>query len=596
MGYSRFSLILRSIVLFSMLILISGCGGGGGGGSADTDNGQDPGGGGATPGIPTGSSYERLTEYTYNNTANEVTNYTITIKNAAGLPLLEIEYDSSGADNTWYTADDIVSEYTKVTFDAQGRYLQWTIYSGMGADGKWFTSDDMCTYLMKTVQENGNTWRYAYYSDPGTDKLWGTSDDVVMRYFDITYDASYRMTVIKGYEAGADATFFTVDDLLKSYETNSYNGAGKVLREVYSDEGPGADGIWYTADDRGLDYTAYSYDENGRLLRRTEYRYESYTGSGYILGIGPDRTWFTADDIPEDYYTYDYDANGRKIHEYSCSSAGSDGVWFTGDDIKTLNRGYTYSADGSLLQEVDYYSAGQDGTFGTSDDLLNEKTEYLKQLTIPSGSGGADSTPPSIVTSSPADNAIDINVNLQYISITLSEGCIFYQSMATFNGISALNLPNSGGSGQYIGISLASFTPLSPYTTYTLTITGLMDKSGNVMPTKTISFTTGAADTIPPSITSSYPASGAGSISRNLSSVNVYFSEPIIFDSSMIEILPVIPGMDSSRISCSYSTVTIDLTGITLAANQGYEFNFTGVKDLSNNIMPTDTVWFTTGN
>jgi hypothetical protein len=609
MGKGLIANTFRLFLVFSIIALFSGCGGGGGG-SGSTGTGENTSGigkdtgDGIDLGTPAGSSYERKTTYSYSYpSTTTIQLYDVTIKAADNLTTTIISYSGPGPDNTWYTSDDIIGNYSRMSYDSQKHYRGTVEYGGPGKDNKWFTGDDFVIFMAKYIGKNGDDERVAYYFDPGQDMQWNTGDDQIQYYFDVHYTASGVMDLTKRYESGSDKTFFTADDVQISWDTGTFNAGNNLLREVYSNNGQGPDGAWFTADDPDLGYDDYSYDASGKLLSRKRYDTRTYLNSSYVMGYGPDNTWFTSDDVPDECYTYEYDAKGLKTNEFSWST-GSDNRWNTADDIKAYSRGYHYDQNGSLYEEVEYENAGTDGKWDTHDDVLDEKIEYFSQLTIPPGNGPADTTPPVITASNPVGNAIGVSVNTTSISVVLSEDCIFYKAMVSINGISALTLGTSGGYGigwgKYMSIDLKSLLPLSPSTIYTLTITGLMDRVGNVMPTRTISFTTGVADTTLPSIYSSLPASGASSVSRTLTTVEINFSEPIAFDSSMLEIFPTIPGMNSTRISYSSSSasgsVKINLTGLTLAANQGYEFDFTGVKDLSGNVMPPDSIWFTTGN
>lgn len=578
------------LVLGLLVFGFQGCGGGGGGGGSDSTINPLDKDDTLQPSILTGSSYERHTTYsTYGDNDGEIESYSLSVLDSKGRTIQEIEYTDAGADNTWYTADDIVDNYYMQSYDDQGELQEWVYYEGMGKDGKWFTADDLCTWYYKIVSQKGTTKRYAQYNDPGADGTWRTDDDWVSRWGDVTFDEAGRLTEEIWYRGGSDGTISS-DDSAYYHQKYTYTANGQSDRYMYSN-GIGADLTWFTADDEDYRYTVYSYDADGRRVEATNYD-SSGTGTSkttwsYEDGRVVKRELYTSNGDGQltlySYETQEYDAQGNCMREVS----------YTSDDKISAYYTYVYDTNGKLVEEENYFDAGDDGDWKTEDDVIAYKSEYLSQLDIPTGAGEADTTAPTVTSSSPADKATGVSVTPGSMYIELSEDVICYRSQLTISGIPGLEKDNVSYYGNELDIDLYGIV-LTANTPYTLTISGLMDKSGNVMPATTISFTTGAADTTAPVISYSNPYNDEDGVSTTIGQLYVGFNEQIVFDSSMLAITPAISGFASSRVSYSYKTVFIDLSGLTLAAGTTYTLTFTDVKDWSDNVMPATSISFTT--
>ncbi len=165
--------------------------------------------------------------------------------------------------------------------------------------------------------------RVSYTS--GADMTWLTDDDDVRSYDDYSYDTNDNQTRRAYYNsAGADMTWFTGDDGVSSYNGYTYDVNGNQTRQAYYNSA-GIDGTWFTSDDVVSSYSGYTYDTNGDQTRQAYY----YSWSG---GAGLDGIWFTTDDVPYSYTDYTHDTSGNRIGLTSYNAAGIDGIWFTDDD------------------------------------------------------------------------------------------------------------------------------------------------------------------------------------------------------------------------------------------------------------------------
>ncbi len=540
----RHNLLACFLAVLWMATVLSGCGGGGGG--IVPEDTVDP---------DAIASYQRSTSYSLaSGNTGDITGYSISSRRADENLVAAVTYRGPGQDGSWYTGDDDVSFYIRGTYDAQGRREASTRYRGMGRDGRWFTDDDIIAGQDRVIEKNGSTWRYAWYADPGTDRTWGTGDDVATWYYELETDASARAVALTAYEEGDDGRLFTGDDELLSHEEYEYDADGRRIRLKRS-SGKGVDGTWFTTDDIGFSSVESIY-ESGRLARENTY---SSSISSTTSNPGPDDEWLTGDDVPEYYETSEYDAAGTDVTTYM-HTPGADAEWGNADDAA----------------------------------LPSGRIETFEQVAVPSGPVAVDSVPPTVSSSDPAAGALDVSVGTSSVTVDFTEDVIFYPSMLTVTGGVDTSRDYLTDEGSSITIYLAD-RPLSHGTTYTLTFTGLMDRSGNVMADISISFTTGPEDKTPPSISRSIPADGAGDVDADLLSIWVEFSEDVLLEASMIGISPAIPGFTSANYLFYPAAVYIDLAGLTLAPDQKYTVTFIGVQDLSGNVMPQAGVSFTTG-
>ncbi len=164
----------------------------------------------------------------------------------------------------------------------------------------------------------------------------------------------------------------------------------------------------------------------------------------------------------------------------------------------------------TLIDMRDYTSGMQMRVIGFSGNYFTAQVMPRYQSDI------IDLRPPTVVTTTPTDGAVDVN--------------LYYPQTATFNKpMDADTLTNTtflltGPSGAVSGVvsydaatKTASFTPdaaLSAFSIYTATLTtGVQDAYGAPLAAPYVwNFTTGAADVIPPAITGQYPDPDATNI------------------------------------------------------------------------------------
>jgi hypothetical protein len=214
---------------------------------------------------------------------------------------------------------------------------------------------------------------------------------------------------------------------------------------------------------------------------------------------------------------------------------------------------------------------------------------------------GQDTTPPAVLSTTPANGATDIATNTS-VTATFSESMDASSITSSFTLSSAAGAV--AGTVSYTAPSkIATFSPaadLSSNTTYTATVSNqVKDLAGNNMSANyTWSFTTtSSADTTPPSVLSTTPTDGANDIAIN-TSVTATFSESM--DASSITssfTLSSAAGAVAGTVSYAESSKTATFSP---AANLNSNTIYTAavsnqVKDLAGNNMSANYTWsFTT--
>ncbi len=236
-----------------------------------------------------------------------------------------------------------------------------------------------------------------------------------------------------------------------------------------------------------------------------------------------------------------------------------------------------------------------------------QSTNYWVDVVFTTGS--TDTTPPTVTATTPASGATGV-------SVTASVTASFSEAMdpATI-GTSTFELRNPAGSLVPAAVTynatsrVATLSPnssLAAATTYTVTIKGgatdprVKDLAGNALATaRTWSFTTAAADTTPPTVTATSPASGATGVSVT-SAVTASFSEamdPATIVGSNFELRTSGGALVPAAVSYNALTNVATLTpSAALAGLATYTATVTvGVKDLAGNALATAKIWsFTT--
>ncbi|ADV82048.1 Ig-like domain-containing protein [Terriglobus saanensis] len=288
--------------------------------------------------------------------------------------------------------------------------------------------------------------------------------------------------------------------------------------------------------------------------------------------------------------------------------------------LNTTTFRLTSSAGTAITGTVGYVAGGNTATFTPSAALL-PSTTYVATITT----GAQDTTgtplaalyqwafrtvpaptPPTVISTTPANNAAGVPVN-QSILATFSEA----MNPTTINGTSfTLTAPGGvvvAGTVSYLATgSIATFAPaenLAISTTYVATITtGAQDLLGIGMANNYVwTFTTAAtSDTTKPTVISTIPANGATGVAFN-TAVTATFSEAM--DPSTITAASFTvtgPGTTPVAGSVTYAAVGNTAT-FTPTVNLVPGTLFTGTittvaSDLAGNTLAVNYVWtFTTG-
>src|SRR4051812_11678333 len=271
---------------------------------------------------------------------------------------------------------------------------------------------------------------------------------------------------------------------------------------------------------------------------------------------------------------------------------GAGNQWIL-DPASDLAAGVTYTATltGGITDTSTNAFAGASWTFTTA--------------------APADTTPPTVTATSPADGATGVAVDAN-VTATFSE------PVKAVNGTN-FKLRNTatntvvGATVTYDATSLTgTLNPgasLAAGTQYTATLTGgataIRDNANNPLATRSWTFTTAGTasggDTTPPTVTATTPASGATGVSRT-ADITATFSEAVrAVNGTNFTLRKTSTGTKVSA-TVSYDATTHVGTlnpGVTLAANTTYTVTLTGgpaaIRDIANNPLTTVTWTFTTG-
>jgi len=217
----------------------------------------------------------------------------------------------------------------------------------------------------------------------------------------------------------------------------------------------------------------------------------------------------------------------------------------------------------------------------------------------------ADVTPPTVISTDPANNATAVAVN-KIITATFSEA-MDPSTLGTATFTLRQGTTVIPGTLTYAGTT-ENFTPasnLAANTVYTATMsTGVKDLAGNALASNYVwSFTTAAtADVLPPSVLSTDPANNAAGVAVN-KIVTAIFNEAM--DQSTISTATVtVTGLGgvpvTGTVSYASAANTVTFTpAVNLGANTTYTGTIkggpTGAKDLAGNALANNYLWnFTT--
>ncbi len=239
--------------------------------------------------------------------------------------------------------------------------------------------------------------------------------------------------------------------------------------------------------------------------------------------------------------------------------------------------------------------------FGNSNDTGSTHGEGRVSTNSFTVTAGADTTPPTVSTTSPANNATGVVVNTA-VAATFNEPI----APAT---MTAASFTLSGGVTGTVSLNpagtIATFTPsasLANSTMYTATLTtAITDVAGNALAANRVwSFTTGAgADTTPPTVTSRSPDNNAMGVAVS-TAVTGTFDEAIAPATLTVASFLLRAGVDNVTGTVSLNpagTIATFNPSAPLADNTTYTATFTtAITDVAGNALAANHEWsFTTG-
>ena len=210
----------------------------------------------------------------------------------------------------------------------------------------------------------------------------------------------------------------------------------------------------------------------------------------------------------------------------------------------------------------------------------------------------ADTTPPMVSSTSPADAATAVAVN-SAITATFSEvmlkstlNAITFE-LATLQGVPVTGVVSASS-------TTATFTPsadLAANTQYiAILTTGVTDSAGNALAANfRLNFTTGTApDTTPPTVSSTAPENAATGVALN-SSVSASFSEAMMnstLTSASFQVKDTSGGaLVSGTVSVSGNTATYKPSVPLVASTQYTATISTGARDAAGNALAAGFTW-----
>lgn len=329
-------------------------------------------------------------------TADDSASAVVSLKDSNGYPIISAQITSGGMgpDGKWLSGDETLFGYSYAEYNDAGFQTRRANFSARGADNKWFTSDDLpsaSNYWVRELDAEGRIvmeLRMDASLAPGEAAF---SESHISRYQVYNEDRSLSVTLFRA-DFGADGQPFTADDILPwPYSVTTPEGLDQFRQ-------PGPDGIWFTADDVRSNYIVYSFDG----LRRTEQRFDagdvlisyteivpltasSYRLNSYALDESEQMVLSSYSIVEEDLNGYplvtiyydvadvisyaeytERDANGNIIRQGWSYAPGPDGIWASGDDFSYYAL-YFFNAEGQQIGSGTE-RVGADGLWGTEDD------------------------------------------------------------------------------------------------------------------------------------------------------------------------------------------------------------------------------------
>ncbi|MBI5000127.1 MAG: Ig-like domain-containing protein, partial [Euryarchaeota archaeon] len=244
-------------------------------------------------------------------------------------------------------------------------------------------------------------------------------------------------------------------------------------------------------------------------------------------------------------------------------------TWFSADASAPYSYSFNWPSGSGYYE---FYSVAIDnaGNIESAPTSADTKAMY-------------DSTAPTIVTTTPADDGINISTDAGTYVIHFSE------AMNTSAGTVQTNLPGiswawSADKMWYNG----TYTTLQASTMYYVNLTGHTDLAGNALSgDANKAFTTaisgGPTDTTAPTIISTTPSDSATGIATSAGTCVIHFSEAMNTSAGTVE--TNLPGVSWAW---SADKMWYNGTYTTLQASTTYYVNLTGYTDLAGNALSGD--------
>ncbi|MDP3500580.1 MAG: Ig-like domain-containing protein, partial [Myxococcales bacterium] len=266
---------------------------------------------------------------------------------------------------------------------------------------------------------------------------------------------------------------------------------------------------------------------------------------------------------------------GSVVYLFNPSLTFSSEVWSASNTTLTL----TPSSSLQLSQSYSVAVAGQD----VAGNAMMPAYSYTFTT-----EAAADTMAPTIVTTVPDDNAVNVPVN-NGLLLTFSEP--MNPASVQLALTPTVSLTTATWSNNNTELAIGPTTSFAASTLYGATITGA-DVAGNALTATTIRFTTSAPpDMTPPSVMSSTPANAAASVPV-ATRLSLTFSEPMNTASVSVDVTPD-PGLGVPTWSNNDQTVTFAAPMADWAPSASVTVEVDG-RDVAGNPMMTSTVSFTT--
>ncbi len=313
-------------------------------------------------------------------------------------------------------------------------------------------------------------------------------------------------------------------------------------------------------------HTGHLWTSTGQLLGTVTFSSESASGWQQAnfatpVTIAANTTYVASYFAPVGQYAADNSyfsagVNSGPLHALSSASAGGNGVYVYGGGFPTSSFNAT-----NYWVDVVFSSATQGST----------PPAVANETPVPNATGVSQSTTVT-ATFTKAVQAGTISFVLKDASGTVVPAAVSYNS----------------------GTNTATLTPsaqLAATTTYTATVSGATDLSGNVMTAPfSWSFTTQAASAAP-TVISVTPVAGATGVDKS-TTVEATFSKPVQPASVVFVVKDsagnVIPGTVNYEDETNTSVFT---PSAALAAITAYTATVSGATDLSGNVMTAPSSW-----